>query len=181
MRRCFVLRRNIKDCTDEDMKEILERITSYNLFNHLFPGIIFSVITTEFTPINLLFDDLIIGVFIYYFIGTIISRIGSIFIEPLLKKFKSISNESYGSYIKASKEDLMIQILLESLNMYRTFLTLFLCFLALKLYLLFESGFLWLSESRSCVFALFFVVIFLLSYIKQAGYITLRIKESQNE
>lgn len=68
------------------MKDLLDKISSYNLFNYLFPGILFAVISKEFTSYSLLQDNLIVGAFIYYFIGLVVSRFGSLVIEPASKK-----------------------------------------------------------------------------------------------
>jgi len=51
------------------MKEILDKISSYNFFNYLLPGILFVVITEEFTSYSFIQENLVLGVFIYYFIG----------------------------------------------------------------------------------------------------------------
>ena len=67
------------------MKELLDKLSSYNIFNYLLPGILFSVLASKTTELNLIQIDIILGVFVYYFIGLIISRIGSLIIEPILK------------------------------------------------------------------------------------------------
>jgi len=64
------------------MKEIIEKLSSYNIFNYLFPGVVFAILATKFTNLNLTFDNLFLGAFAYYFIGLVISRFGSVFIEP---------------------------------------------------------------------------------------------------
>jgi hypothetical protein len=65
------------------MKEILDKLSSYNLFNYLLPGIIFVVLASEITRYSFIHDDIVIGAFLYYFIGLVISRFGSLAIEPL--------------------------------------------------------------------------------------------------
>lgn len=67
------------------MKDILEKLTSYNLFNYLLPGAIFAVIAEHVTRFSFKQQDIIIGAFVYYFIGLVISRVGSLVIEPILK------------------------------------------------------------------------------------------------
>jgi hypothetical protein len=68
------------------MKDLIEKLSSYNLFNYLFPGVIFAVISEKMTSYSFLQDDIIVGVFVYYFIGLVVSRFGSLFLEPVLKK-----------------------------------------------------------------------------------------------
>ena len=68
------------------MEDLIKKISSYNLFNYLFPGIVFVVLAKMITPYSFLHEDIILGIFIYYFVGLSISKFGSLVIEPLLKK-----------------------------------------------------------------------------------------------
>lgn len=72
--------------SDKDiMKEILDKLTSYNLFNYLLPGVVFAVLASKVTRFTLIQQDLVAGAFLYYFIGLVISRFGSLILEPILK------------------------------------------------------------------------------------------------
>ena len=46
----------------------------------------FSVLGDALTSFKFIQSDIVIGAFYYYFVGLIISRIGSLAIEPILKK-----------------------------------------------------------------------------------------------
>src|SRR5258708_39583652 len=69
------------------MKELLDRLASYNLFNYLLPGVVFVVLAEQVTSYSFIQDDIVIGGFVYSFMGMVISRVGSLFLEPLFKKF----------------------------------------------------------------------------------------------
>ena len=69
------------------MKDLLEKISSYHFFNYLLPGILFAVVAQYTTVYDFLQKDIIIGAFVYYFIGLVISRVGSLLLEPILKRF----------------------------------------------------------------------------------------------
>ena len=131
------------------MKELLDKISSYNLFNVLLPGILFAVIAKAFTPYLFIQENIIVGAFVYYFIGSVISRFGSLIIEPLLKKIKFLKFADYKDFVSASKEDPKIDILSETNNMYRTFCSMFVLLLLLKLYAFIESVFPVLKEYNS--------------------------------
>ena len=62
------------------MEKIVEKIEDYNLFNYLLPGIIFSYALKYYLGIDVFQTNAIEMIFIYYFIGSVISRIGSVFI-----------------------------------------------------------------------------------------------------
>ena len=55
-------------------------------------------------------------IFIYYFIGSVISRIGSLVLGELLKKVKFIRYSSHKDYIEAAKQDKVIEKLLDKVD-----------------------------------------------------------------
>jgi hypothetical protein len=62
----------------------MEKISSYNIFNNLFPAL-FVYLLERSTKVILSTDDIVKNIVLYYFAGLIIGRVGSIIIEPLLK------------------------------------------------------------------------------------------------
>jgi|SRR5690554_2417217 hypothetical protein len=161
------------------MKEIIEKLSSYNIFNYLLPGIVFSILTSKFTSTNLIFDNLIIGAFLYYFIGLVISRVGSVIIEPLLKRIKFLKFADYKDFVSVSKTDNKLEILSEANNMYRTFVSMFsILFLIIGFQRLSEFFIIFKNNQDLILLAVLFVL-FLFSYRKQTDYITKRIKASK--
>lgn len=162
------------------MKELLEKISSYNIFNYLLPGAVFGFWVSREFELTLP-ADLLTNAFIYYFLGMIISRIGSLIIAPILKWLKIIKFEQYKNYVKASKKDEKIDLLSEVNNMYRTFISLFAVIGFLKFYNWLESKIIWLEDWRIIIGLLFLLVLFILSYKKQTKFITKRIKANKDE
>lgn len=163
------------------MKELLDKLSSYNVFNYLLPGIIFSVIVTRFTEMRLLQFNIVIGVFVYYFIGLIISRIGSLLIEPLLKKTRFIKFSKYSDYVEASDKDKLIGILSESNNMYRTFIAMFLLIIFVKVYYLLSKSWSYLVDWGDWILVFSLLIMFVFSYWKQTKYIKSRVESQINE
>lgn len=160
------------------MKDLLDKLSSYNLFTNLFPGILFCVISSKITNYNLVEDNLILGVFIYYFFGIIISRIGSLLVEPILKKLKVIVYASYKDFISASKTDSKLELLVEVNNTYRTIISTFLCLFIIYLYSLVENRFPMLISARFVVTGITLIFIFIFSYRKQTKYIKDRVENT---
>ncbi len=106
------------------MKDLLDKIGSYNIFNYLLPGVLFAVAVDKTTSFQLLQKDIVVGAFVYYFFGSLVSRIGSLIIEPILKRYKLITFAPYEEYVRASKIDQKIDVLSEANNMYRTIVSL---------------------------------------------------------
>ena len=73
------------------MNYLLNQLSSYNIFNYLLPGILFVVAAEAFTDYSFLQRDLVVGVFVYYFIGMAVSRFGSLVVEPILKKMSWVT------------------------------------------------------------------------------------------
>ena len=161
------------------MKELIDKISSYNLFNVLLPGILFVTIAEEFTHYSLIQENIVVNAFIYYFIGLLISRFGSLLIEPFLKRIKFLKFADYNDFVSASRFDPKIDILSETNNMYRTFISMLILLLLLKLYEFIESIFTILKEYNLYIFIILLLIMFLYSYKKQTEYITKRIKSNK--
>ena len=160
------------------MKDILSKLSSYNLFNYLFPGILFVIVASKVTHYSLIQQDVVIGVFLYYFIGLVVSRFGSLVIEPILRKTSFLRFADYKDFVAALKKDEKLELLSEVHNTYRTLCSLFTLLLLLKLYEVIETKLPFLAEWNALVLLVLLLVMFLLSYRKQTGYITKRIKAS---
>jgi len=157
------------------MKELLEKISSYNIFNYLLPGVLFALITNNFTKYTIPIDNIIIGAFVCYFIGLVVSRFGSLIIEPTLKKIGFLKFADYSDFVSASKKDSKIELFSEVNNMYRTLSSLLVLTFLLKFYEFLEVKINGLSEWSPYILLTLLLLMFLLSYRKQTGYITKRI------
>lgn len=162
----------------DGLKEILDKISTYNLFNYLLPGILFVFISKEFTDLDLIQDNIVIGGFLYYFVGMVISRFGSILIEPLLKKVKFLKFADYKKFVLACKQDEKIDILSEANNTYRTLLSTFVLLLIVKGFMAFKLSYGISDNSANTILISLLAILFLFSYRKQTNYISKRIDAS---
>jgi len=157
------------------MKEIIEKLTSYNLFNYLLPGTVFAVLVENFTGYSFIHNNLFVAFFAYYITGMVISRLGSLVIEPLLRKVGFVEFAPYEDFVRCSAKDKKLDVLSESNNTYRTLATVFIALGFLKLVemlLIHLSAANWVAPLILCIFLL---CLFLLSYRKQTSYIKKRI------
>ena len=154
----------------------MEKISSYNLFNYLLPGVLFVVILEKFTTYSFVQENLIVGAFVYYFAGLVISRFGSLIVEPLLRKISFLKFADYEDFVSASKDNAKIEILSETNNMYRTFTTMFLLLALAKVYEFIEYKLPVIKDWNPYILILVLLLMFLYSYRKQTQYITKRIK-----
>lgn len=164
------------------MKDLMDKLSSYNLFNYLLPGVVFVVVLKAVTSYDLIQKDLVVGVFFYYFIGLVVSRIGSVLLEPLLKSLRFLKFSEYQRYLDAVARDKTIEILSEANNMYRTFLSLFLCIGTLKVGEKLADFCPSIKGYYVGVGIFLFIILFAFSYKKQTAYINQRVdKYSERE
>ena len=173
------------------VKSMSEKISSYNIFNNLFPGVVFCSILTKTTRFCFTTENILEQLFIWYFIGMIISRIGSVFVEGLLKKLKFRGRQyivfaDYKLYVAASEKKPFIATLSESNNTYRTMIALLLSIGFVDLYDMFV--FEWIAEKCIignkiiCIITgVFLVALFVKSYKKQTNYITKQVEKYISE
>jgi hypothetical protein len=154
------------------MKILLEKISSYNIFNYLLPGIIFVILAEKMTTFSFIQENILLGLFFYYFIGLIISRIGSLTIEPVFKKIKIIHFADYKDFIASSQKNNKIELLSEINNMYRTLCSLFLVIIAIKIYERLVNELTMIRNWTIEIVIIGLFILFMLSYRKQTQYTT---------
>ena len=158
------------------MTDFLNKLSSYNLFNNLLPGILFVVLLSHFTEYRVSQDTLLLNLFLYYFIGLTISRISSITIEPFLKKIKFVTFRDYKFFVNANQKDNKLEILVETNNKFRVLFTMILLVILSKLFYSLNINCLKLSENiQQYLLLIFTAVIYLFAYRKQTNYVTTRI------
>ena len=157
------------------MESLLERLSSYNILNNLIPGAFFVFFGKLLNVISLPLDGVVERIFVYYFCGMIISRIGSLVIEGIFEKVKWIKYVPKAEYVAAVKKDARIESLLETSNMYRTCAGLFLTLGIVKGY----STLVELLAIPGCVTAWMVVILlfilFSASFVKQTRHIVSRV------
>jgi len=160
------------------MEDLLKKITEYQLFNFLLSGTVLAFLISKTTSINLLSDNILIAVFVYYCIGLVISRIGSLVIEPAFKKLRIVTYVPYEKYLQAVKLDPKIDTLSQENNTYRTLVAMFLLYaMVYAIYLMWPHT---LNQSwLPLAIATIGLVLFSFSYRKQTGYITRRVNRNK--
>ncbi len=162
------------------MKEFIGALNAYHVLNFIVPGTLFAIILTNFSNINLLQEASLAGILLYYFIGMVLSRLGSLIFEPLLLNTKIITKYEFADYIKASCVDQNIATLLGVNNMYRSLFTMSLLLLFV---FIFEPYDITNLRADKAVVVLLGVLtlIFVFAWQKQHGLISRRIQVIKGE
>lgn len=160
------------------MEKIFEKISSYNILNFILPGIVYSFLCKNVLDISVPGGGFFESIFLYYAIGLVISRVGSVIIEPILVKMKIIRRAEYTDYVKADSKDVKLEVLLEMNNSFRTFISLILVFGITALineFLYYHPSYNYLAIAIALVAVL---IVFVLSYRKQTSYIRDRVEKA---
>ncbi len=161
------------------MNDLLNKISSYHLFNYLLPGCLFAVIASNITHRHFVQQNVLTAFFVYYFYGLVISRVGSLVLEPLLRRVKFVRFVDYSRFVAACKKDPKIDILSESNNMYRTLCSLLVLLMLVRVYALVEVRYPSFQRWDEMILVIALLAMFLFSYRKQTNYINRRVKANQ--
>ena len=163
------------------LAQIVEKISSYNIVNNLYPGILFVYVLKIMFGTNLLSNNWFENLIVFYFVGMVLSRIGSIVIEPVMKKIKIIKYAPYQDYVKASSIDPLVDTLSETNNTYRTLLSTFICAFVYKLVasineVCLKNKITFLQENKDWILLTLLILLFVFSYVKQTSYVRKRVE-----
>ena len=171
---------------EELLKQITDKISSYNIFNNLYPGALFCYVLKFMFNTNLLLDNWFENLILFYFVGMVLSRIGSLIIEPIMKQIKIkkksiLQFSSYSDYSEASKEDPVVAILSETNNTYRTLISCFICTLVVKICIVVNEAlvklkFTFFQDNKDWIILILLIILFIFSYVKQTSYVCKRVE-----
>ena len=153
----------------------MDKISSYIIFNYLFPGVVYCLFNQYFFGFGIYQENVVLGVFLYYFVGLTISRVGSIFIGPIVNKVASVRFSDYSDFIDASQKDPKIEMLSEVNNMYRTIISMLLCFILTAMIVDVLKVFPTLSKYGEYAAPASLLLLFVFSYKKQTEFIRKRV------
>ncbi len=161
------------------MDELVKKIDSYHLFNYLVPG----VVATEciLWLLNVRVDlNAFSGFFVFYFVGLVISRIGSIIVEPILRATGVVRFKPYGDYLKASKKDDRLELMSQENNAYRTYVAMCVTIVPVFVYACAKhtNHHLTAHVVPLAIILAGITMLMVLAYRKQTGFVTKRIGHS---
>lgn len=157
------------------MGDFFSKLSSYNIFNYLFPG----ALLTAYIQYRFMMEppnfNILVGFFLVYFIGLVISRLGSLLFEWPVEKLLRLEKSQYSLYVKACKEDPATATIAEMLNVYRTLISLmFIVFFISVIFRIIDK----ITNTElffDCVVSLSLAILFILSYKKQFDYVQKRV------
>lgn len=161
------------------METFLDKLSRYHILNNLIPGITFLYIIDVIGIYGTAFDNAYGVFFIGYIAGMVLSRLGSVIIEPWFKSWRIVKYAPYPDFLKAEQKDSKINTLLEENNMYRTLVTMFI--IVLLLYgcsLIPVVNTFMHTKWATLVLLVLLLVLYALAYRKQTSYIKKRVEKA---
>lgn len=160
------------------MESLIELLGMYNVLNCLFPGVLFYSFCSESWKSYMSTDNQLAQIIVWYFVGMIIDRFGSLLVEKFLKGIKFIEFAEYNDYKKAEEKDgKKLNRLNQINNMYRGMVSLML-FLAASyawdgstVFISDNGDMVTFEVSTMIILWVIFFLFFLFSYRKQTEYI----------
>ncbi len=158
------------------MNELLAKVSSYNLFNYLLPGVVFAILAEDVLGLPVPRHGIAVDALLCYFLGLVISRFGSLVVEPVLKSASIVCFSDYADFVAASRQDSHLAVLSEANNTYRTLCSLFALLLLLRIYAAVVRRVAFLRHWDPVILASLLLVMFVFSYRKQSSYIRRRVR-----
>lgn len=166
----------------DGLKVIIEKLSQYNILTNILPGTILCIVSTFCIGYNLLITDnwYLQGV-IFYFVGIINNRFGSLVVEPFLKRLKILEFTSYKDYIAAESKDAKVTILSTENNVFRSCVSLCIITVLALIFRILDDNIKWVNdcncEYKMMALLILLLIVFILSYRKQTAYVNQRVKK----
>ena len=159
----------------EALAALFSKISNYNILNNLIPGAILCVVFKYLVGYDIMNVGTLELIVIFYFAGMINSRIGSLVLEPLLKKIKWVTFRDHHSFVEAEQKDKKINSLVEVNNMYRSMVSIGFTSLIVKFYYVGVEQQWNFGNVSEWILLVALFLLFAFAYKKQTKYIVSRI------
>ena len=128
------------------------------------------------TSFSLIQRSWIVGIVLYYFIGLVISRVGSLIVKPVLERIGFVKEAPYEDYVEASASDSRIGILSAQNNLFRTLCAMVIMLMGLKIGEKVMGILPWGADAYDSIVLVSLFMLFLFSYRKQAQDVVRRVR-----
>lgn len=156
-----------------NVEKILEKISQYEIWNNIIPGIALCLIFKYLINVDWLNGTVLEQFFVVYLVGIVNGRVGSIVIEPFFKKISDV--RKYELFVKAEKLDEKITKISAINNKYRALASVAFISLISYLVLKFNWNADWCASLKPAIVLFSLFILFALSYRKQTSYVSKRV------
>lgn len=161
----------------DGLKLIIDKISQYNFLTNILPGTVLCILLKYVVGYNLfVFDDWYLMGIVFYFIGIVNNRFGSLCVEYILKKLHIVTFAPYKNFVKAEQKDAKITILSTENNVFRSYISVCLLTLVSFLFKLITNYCFFIDNNKTIIIIILILILFVFSYRKQTNYVKTRIE-----
>lgn len=153
-------------------------MSQYNILNYFLPGSLLCIVLKYLVGYNLLVGNEMENILICYFTGLFISRVGSLFVEPVLKNIGLLRFADYKDFIAAEANDRKVTALSETNNAFRSYVAVFLVALIARVIKMTGVDFANMKVDMPLVVISVLLLLAIFSYKKQTDYVRNRVNRN---
>lgn len=165
----------------DTLKIIFDKLSQYHFLTNILPGSVLCIVLKYLIGFNLMPDNIYGAGIVFYFVGMVNGRVGSLVVEKVLQKTKFVKFVPYKDFIVAEKLDPKITTLSQENNTYRAYISVFLISIVFWAYRLLTDAPDMFQTIGISILLLAMLVIFAFSYQKQTNYVRSRIENNLKE
>ncbi len=155
---------------------IIDKLSQYNFLTNILPGTVLCLLLHYLVGYNLLLSDYYLAGILFYFAGIVNSRLGSLVVEPLLKRLKILVFAPYSDFVKAEKQDAKLTVISQENNTYRSYVSVMFIVLLAYLYKITLANIEVVANNEIVILLALLIVLFVCSYRKQTNYVRERVE-----
>lgn len=161
----------------EILKLVIDKLSQYNFLTNILPGSVLCIILKYLVGYDLIPDDYYQAGIVFYFVGMVNSRLGSLVVEPLLKAILWVKYAPYSDFLQAEKEDSKITLLSQENNVFRSYVTVMFISAIVYIYKNYSLDWRCLMRDEPLVLIISLLVIFLFAFRKQTSFVRKRVEK----
>ena len=162
----------------ETMKILIEKLSQYNFLTNILPGTVLCILMKYLVGYDFFVteDWYLMGI-LFYFVGMVNNRFGSLIVEPFLKWIHFIKKTPYKNFILAERMDEKITTLSMENNVFRSYISVLALILLAMAYKEWFSSLITNQSISSSLLVSVLLILFAFSYQKQSRYVKERVEK----
>lgn len=163
----------------EILKLLIDKLSQYNFLTNIIPGTVLCIVLNYLVGYDMFVNEdwYLMGI-VFYFVGMVNNRFGSLVVEPLLKYSHFVKFAPYTDFVTAEKKDAKITTLSMENNVFRSYISVFV--LSLLAYG-FKFGMSIINpcqNTQNVLLIIMLLLLFAFSYRKQTKYVKNRVESN---
>lgn len=157
----------------------IDKLSHYSFVTNILPGTVLCIILKYFIGYDLFVTDewYLLGI-IFYFIGIVCNRFGSVCIEPFFRPKRTEKEKiyEYANFVKAEQHDSKVTTLSMENNVFRSYISVCILSIIALGFRALSGWWKFLATYQAIIVLILILVLFIFSYRKQTLYVRKRVE-----